>query len=158
MPVNIFGYDQRGGLQTNKKPFMIPEQAFQKLTNAYVFRDRVQKRKGIKFIGRLQRILTSQSLGVTVAGPPNTVTIADIFATLGITGENPQITQGSLVITVAAPDAATFTDLGDGNFSVTGAGVAAGSYVNYITGLVVLQFSALVGGAAITANLNYYKT
>lgn len=155
-PIPIFGYDDQGGLQTNKKPFLIGDKAFQRLENAYAYRDRVRKREGLKFLGRLERILTAQALGMTVAGPPNTITFANIFATLGITGENPQITPGSLVITVGAPDTATFTDNGDGTFTVTGSGVAAGSFINYATGRVVLQFSALVGGATITANINYY--
>lgn len=155
-PINIFGYDNRGGLQTNKKPVWIPEQAFQKLENAYAWRDAVLEREGLKLVGRLRRDLTAQSLGNTVAGPPNTVTIANIFVTIGITGENPEIVPGTLVITVGPPDTATFTDQGDGTFVVTGSGVAAGSFVNYATGQVVLQFTVLVGGAAITADLGYY--
>lgn len=155
-PIPIIGYDNQGGLQKNKKPLMIPDQAFSRLDNAYVFREQVKKREGLRLLGRLQRILTAQNLGVTVAGPPNTVTFADIFVTLGITGENPTLNPGTLVITVGAPDTATFTDNGDGTFTVTGAGVAAGSFINYVTGQVVLQFTVLVGGAAITANLGYF--
>lgn len=155
-PINLIGFDSQGGLKTNKKPFLIPDQAFQRLENAYAFRDRVRKREGVKFLGRLQRTLSGQTLGNTPAGPPNTVTFNDIFTTLGITGENPQIRVGSLVISVGAPDTATFTDQGNGTFAVTGAGVASGSYIDYVTGKVVLQFTGLTGGAAITANFSYY--
>lgn len=154
-PITILGYDTRGGLQTSKKPFLIPEEAFQKLENFYAWRDQVKKREGIKLVGRLQRNLTGESLGMTAAGPPNTFTVANIFVTLGITGENPELVPGSLEIIVSAPDAASFTDIGDGTFLVTGAGVSAGSYVNYATGEVVLNFSALVGGATVTADLSY---
>src|SRR5208337_1573595 len=59
---------------------------------------------------------------------------------------------------VGAPDTATFTDQGNGNFTVTGAGVQVGSFVNYATGKVVLQFTALGGGATITANITYFPT
>ena len=155
-PTILVGYDKQGGLQTYNKPAFIPDNAYQKLENSYVFRNRTKKREGLKFVGRLRRNLTAQSLGNTVAGPPNTVTINNIFTTIGITGENPEIVPGTLVITVGAPDNATFTDQGNGTFTVTGAGVAAGSYVNYASGKVVLQFSALIGGAAITANISYY--
>lgn len=155
-PINIFGYDQ-GGLKTNKKPLYIPDQAFQFLENAYAFRDRVKLREGLKFLGRLQRVLTSQSLGLTVGGPA-TIDFPNIFTTLLITGENPEINPGTLVITVGAPDTASFTDNGDGTFTVTGSGVAAGSFVNYATGHVVLNFTVLIGGAAITANLGYFPS
>lgn len=39
------------GLQTNLKPFMIPDDAFQTLQNAYVFRGRVRKRFGSYYTG-----------------------------------------------------------------------------------------------------------
>lgn len=148
------------GLQTNVKPAMLPDQAWALLQNAYTFRERELKREGRKFLGRLTRILTAQSLGTTPAGPPATVTITDIFATLGLRTTNPQaeFTRGTLVITVGAPDSATFTDNGNGTFTVTGAGVAAGSYINYVTGKAVLQFTALTGGATITAAFSYYPT
>lgn len=154
-PITVVAFDG-GGLQKKNKDFLNPPTAFSRLENAYAWRQEVRKREGLRLLGRLKRILEGESLGNTPAGPPNTVTIADIFTTLGITGENPSIEPGSLVITVAAPDAATFTDQGDGTFAVTGAGVAAGSYVNYATGEVVLQFTALAGGAAITADINYF--
>ena len=143
------------GLEQDKKPFMLPDQAFSALENAYVWRERVKKRDGLQLLGKLRRILTLQGLGVTPAA--NTLTFANIFTTLGIIGENPEIEPGSLIITIVAPDASTFTDQGDGTFSVTGKGLAAGSYINYATGQVVLNFNVvLVGGAAITADLNYY--
>lgn len=147
------------GLQKNKKPFLILDSAFQQLENAYVWRDSTVKRKGIKLIGRLRRSLTSQSLGTTTAG--TTTNIADIFTTLSLRANEPHavIEQESLVITVAAPDTATFTDQGDGTFAVTGAGVAAGSYVNYATGEVNLVFSgASPGGTAITADFAYFPS
>src|ERR1700687_1957079 len=146
------------GFQTNVKPAMLPENAWALLENSYTWRERELKREGRQLLGRLRRVLTAQSLGTTPAGPPATVTFANIFTTLGITQLQAEIEAGSLVITVGAPDTATFTDNGNGTFTVTGAGVAAGSFVNYITGHVVLQFTALVGGAAITANINYFPT
>ena len=57
------------GLQTNLKPFMIPEDAFQQLNNAYVWRGHVRKRFGSELIGDSQ--LTSRlriAIGTTDAG------------------------------------------------------------------------------------------
>jgi hypothetical protein len=39
------------GLQTDLRPWLIPDDAFQELTNAYVFRGRVRKRFGSRFMG-----------------------------------------------------------------------------------------------------------
>src|SRR6185295_12496424 len=50
----------------------------------------------------------------------------------------------------------TFTDNGLGGFTVTGAGVALGSSVNYTTGAVTIVLTASVGGAAILANFSYF--
>ena len=148
------------GLQTNVKPAMLPNQAWSVLENAYTFRERELKREGRLLLGRLRRLLTAQSLGTTTA-LATSMTFADILTTLGLRATQPQaeIEPGSLVITIAAPDASSFTDNGDGTFAVTGLGVAAGSYVDYVTGMVVLKFSApLTGGSAISANLNYFPT
>lgn len=150
------------GLQLNKKPFLIPDKAFSKLENAYVWRDRVVKRQGLKTIGQLRRVFTGSStlsLGNTVA-LQTTYIYANIFAAfvppIGASEPDKSIEPGSLVITIAAPDAATFTDDGSGGFSVTGVGVAAGSSINYATGAVTIVISASVGGAAITADMNYF--
>lgn len=43
------------GLQTDLKPFMIPDEAYAQLTNAYVFRGRVRKRFGSRLMGTDQR-------------------------------------------------------------------------------------------------------
>lgn len=146
------------GLVRNKKPFQLMDDAFQLLENAYIWRDRAKKREGIKFIGRLRRVLTSEALDTTV-GAQTTYNIADVFSTIGITGEaDAQIEPGSLVVTIGAPDNATFTDQGDGTFVVTGVGVLAGSYVNYQTGEINLVISASTGGAAITADFNYFPS
>lgn len=43
------------GLQTDLKPFMVPDEAFTQLNNAYVFRGRVRKRFGSRLMGTDQR-------------------------------------------------------------------------------------------------------
>lgn len=47
-------YNQDGGLQTNVRPFLIAENAFAELNNAYVFRGRVRKRFGSRWFGETQ--------------------------------------------------------------------------------------------------------
>lgn len=145
------------GLQTNVKPAMLPDQAWALLENAYTWRERELKREGRQLLGRLRRTFTDQSLGNT-GSSGTSFTIANIFSTLGFTEPQAELEAGSLVISVASPTLSTFTDNGNGTFTVTGDGVAAGSYVNYITGEVVLKFTAIGGASAVTANVNYFPT
>jgi len=54
MPTDRFfiaPYDQKSGMQTNVKPWLIPDEAFSQLINAYVFRGRVRKRFGSRYFG-----------------------------------------------------------------------------------------------------------
>lgn len=54
MPIDRFfiaPYDKDSGLQNNVKPWLISDEAFSELTNAYIFRGRVRKRFGSKWIG-----------------------------------------------------------------------------------------------------------
>ncbi|HEY5236098.1 MAG TPA: hypothetical protein VIJ14_07970 [Rhabdochlamydiaceae bacterium] len=148
------------GLQTNVQPAMLPDQALAFFQNEYCWRERWVKREGRQLLGRLTRVtfLTPASLGTTPPGV-TTLNFPNIFTTLGIpeTLPGPEFEEGSLVITIGAPDAATFTDLGNGTFSVTGNGLAAGSFINYVTGNLTLNFIApTVGGAAITITFNYF--
>lgn len=154
-PIFITGISQ--GLMENKKPFLLPDQAWSKLENAYCWRERVIKREGLKLLGRLSREVIDGNLGMTAAG--STFTIANIFATLSIPESHAEIALGTLKITVSAPDTSTFMDTSDGNFMVTGKGQAAGSYINYDTGKLVLHFNpALAGGATVTASFIYYPS
>ena len=156
--VLIGGYPS-GGLTQDRKPALLANEAYSELTNAYVWRERTKKRDGEVPMGRLSRVLTMQDLGTTTAAVL-TYTFNTLFSSIsppvGATEPNKSIIPGSLVITIGAPDTATFTDNGNGGFTVTGAGVALGSSINYATGVVVIVLSASTGGAAITAAFNYY--
>lgn len=50
----IAPYDAESGLNTSLRPFLIPDSAFATLTNAYVFRGRVRKRFGSRWLGNDQ--------------------------------------------------------------------------------------------------------
>ena len=62
----IAPFDKDSGLQTNYKPFLIPDEAFAQLTNAYVFRGRVRKRFGSRWMGDSQLLTRFRmSIGTT---------------------------------------------------------------------------------------------
>lgn len=156
--VLIGGYPS-GGLTQDRKPALLANEAYSELQNAYVWRERTKKRDGDVPVGRLSRVLTAQALGNTTNGV-TTYTFNTLFTSIsppvGAGEANKSIKPGTLVITIGAPDTATFTDNGTGGFTVTGAGVALNSSINYATGKVVIVLSAATGGAAITAAFLYY--
>jgi len=156
-PLYIKGFET--GLVQDREEFILPNDAFPILENAFVWRERIKRKQGCKLLGRLERQLTSLSLGNTVA-LQTTYTFANIFASfvppIGAAEPNKEIIPGSVVITIGVPDTATFTDDGQGGFIVTGAGVSLGSNINYATGAVTIVLTVSVGGAAITANISYY--
>jgi hypothetical protein len=92
----IAPYDEKSGLQNNYKPWLIPDEAFSELNNAYVFRGRVRKRFGSRWMGddpllsRFRMSLTPAGLVVTT--PENIVVgqqfsiNADVFTVVSITG------------------------------------------------------------------------
>lgn len=47
----IAPFDNNSGLENDLRPWLIPDQAFSELTNAYVFRGRVRKRFGSRWFG-----------------------------------------------------------------------------------------------------------
>lgn len=154
----IGGYSNGSGLETDKKPFLLPDQAFQTLQNAYVWRDRVKKREGLKFLGRLRRVLTIAAMGNISAVGAGTFSF-NIFTGLGLlaTEPNAQIEPGNITnitITIGAPISQALTDtVGTGVLTITGAGPITSGYINYATGVLTLTFSgaALASAALITA-------
>lgn len=131
MPLDRFligPFNASSGLQNDVKPFLIPDNAFSRLKNAYVWRDRVRKRFGSTYIG--QDALSSRlrvSIGVTADGavPPGT-TVPLSGATPIVTPANGQaFSIGDTIFTVydgfavnptnllrsdGLPDAATFNN------------------------------------------------
>ena len=130
----IAPYDTTSGLQTNVKPWLIPDEAFAELKNAYVFRGRVRKRFGSRWLNNtaLQSRLRF-NVGVTASGARagNVRTIA-VDATLPLkVGQSFSIadTVFTIVSNVAGPQqmlrsdgsaaVATF-DIANGAFNITG--------------------------------------
>ena len=146
--VLIGGYPG-GGLVQDKKPALLPNEAFSDLENAYVFRERTKKRDGEVPMGRLSRLFTSQSLGNSGASPWS----FNIYTLLGITPEtNAEINEGSVIITIAGV-ADPFIDQGNGGLL----SVTPGNHgvINYMTGAVIIVTTAPAGSAA-TITFSYF--
>lgn len=145
----LIGSYPGGGLVQDRKPQLLPNEAFSELANAYVWRERTKKRDGEVPMGRLSRLFSVESLGNSGASPWT----FNIYALLGITPEpNAQINPGSVSISIATlPD--PFVDQGDG--TLTNATPGNSGTINYMTGDVTLITTVGAGNAA-TITFSYF--
>lgn len=162
----ISGY--KSGAVKNKKPFLLTDDAFADLTNAYVYREELRKREGLQLIGRYRRVLDAitlkQSDGLamtytTVGVGTQTFNIFTIYSFTG-TEPNPQVEPASLVITLD-PGGASETILtdaaGTGVLVVTGAApIISSATINYTNGTITAVFTASPGALNVTLTVNYY--
>ena len=88
------------GLVQQREEFLLPDDAYPKLRNAYVWRERIKRKKGCLLLGRLQRNLVTQSLGDTIA----TGVQFNLFTQINLSGTITAITQANPgAVTTTAP-------------------------------------------------------
>lgn len=136
------------GVQKNMKPFMIPEQAFPTLENAFVWRGRIERKAGFENLGRLRRVLTSVNLSAIVAASPATISL---FTQLSISGGTPTLQTGFSIVFGAQ----TLTDIGTGTLTVTGAGPINTATINYSTGILSLTWNTTISTTPVFTG-SYY--
>ena len=159
-PLRITGNET--GLVQSREEFLLPNDAYPILQNAFVWRERILRKKGYQLLGRLRRILTTTSIGNISSGGAGTFTF-NIFTGMGIlaTQPNAEIQPGSvsmpLIIAIGAPISQTLTDItGNGTFVVTGAGFITSAKIDYATGVLSITFSGAAGSSAATITGAYY--
>lgn len=97
-PLKITG--NQTGLVQEREEFILPNDAYPILENAYVWRERILRKKGYVLVGRLQRNLSNQSLGNSIA----TGVAFNIFTLINITGTVTNVTQANPgVVTTGTP-------------------------------------------------------
>ncbi len=139
------------GLERDKPDFLLMNDGLSLIQDAYVWRNRIIRKAGYESLRRLLRILSGESLGNT-SGSPHT---GNIKTTLSLE-TNAEIAQGSVEITVAAPNTETFTEPSTPDGTLVGSGGGTGS-INYVTGAYSITSGAGWGaGQAITIDFEYY--
>lgn len=132
--------DFKKGVVLKEEQFKIPDNAFSRMRNAYPFRDRVLSRKGNRFLGKLRRCLTGESL---TAAPASGTTYNENVKTDLSLESGSSLELSSITITIST--LITVEDDGDGTLSKT-AGTAdldeAASFINYATGEVNIELSS----------------
>ena len=147
--VTIGGFPS-GGLTTDKKPFLLADQAYSKLNNAFVFRERTIKREGLVGMGRLQINVPSASFTTTGTSPFT----FNILTTILVSEPNASIKLGSVVYTISTGPI-VFTDNGMGQLVANVSPLLNFGTINYATGAV--EITTTVGsGAATTLVFSYY--
>lgn len=128
--------NMRVAKETDQDPWLLPDDAFPELFNAYQYRGVIRKKGGTQLFGRLG--VRTQTLAVRAGAP-------QVYA--GVLTTFP-VSVGSLVITDGTT---TFTGNNAGVMVVT-AGVGTAGTINYTTGAYSVQFDALNNGATVTAS------
>jgi hypothetical protein len=67
-PLYIKSYE--AGLVQSRENFLLPNDAYPTLENAYVWRERIRRKQGCELLGRLQRNIDSLAIGNFPAAPP----------------------------------------------------------------------------------------
>lgn len=138
------------GLRKDRTAFVIDNDSFPTLVNAYQWRGRIKRKRGTSFLNRLTRYFNSAS---TTYGSTSSFNLSSGSGNL-LTGFNLQ-TNGNIV-----PSSVTFTVSGNvytdnGSGVLTGAPGGSGT-INYATGAITVS-----GGAAnpvTSASFTYYPT
>lgn len=140
-PLKITGSST--GLVQEREKFLLPDDAYPVLQNAYVWRERILRKTGYQLLGRLQR---SVSATVTLtAGATNLISSLSL-------GSLASISPGTISL-VGGTDGTTYTDsLQNGTLTATG-GTGTGGTINYATGIL-----SIVGGGTetLTGTIGYF--
>lgn len=148
----IAPYDTNSGLQTDVKPWLIPEEAFSELSNAYVFRGRVRKRFGSRWLaddklGTRLRIQVGVTAAGALAGNVRVINadagmptaVGQAFSVLGIffTVVNPAAGPQQMLRSDGLAAPATY-DLATSAFNITGTGAPNGTPVFFYPAFPVM--------------------
>jgi hypothetical protein len=136
------------GLERDLEPWLLPEEAFPTLEDAYVWRSRVRKKPGVSILGRLHLTPTLPEAKANVA--TGAVTYAAVIT-------NTPVSPGTVTIVIGTPAPMTFTD--NGNGTLTSATVVGNfGVINYESGAFTLTFNpALPGGGPFAVNVTAYR-
>ena len=144
------------GIRTDRTAFVIDNDSFPVLLNAYQWRGRIKRKRGTSFLGRLTRNISQMTLTSVGSGTQTIILLfSDPSLNINASQPNASIIPMTLVVTFGT---ATYTDiLGTGILTVTGIGGLNGT-IDYSNGLLNLITSVDFTGVSIILSFLYYST
>jgi len=148
-PLKITGNET--GLVQEREEFLLPDDAYPTLQNAYVWRERIRRKNALELLGRLQRNFIASSLGSSPASATWTFNFyTTVLPNISTITENPTLVPGTIIITDGTD---TFTDQGNGTLKRQDGDVS--STINYSTGAITLH-RTISTAIAFTVTFSYY--
>ena len=129
-PLKITG--MATGLVQDREEFLLPDDAYPTLQNAYVWRERILRKKGYQLLGRLQRSVAVANALTT--GSINLISVLSLETTA-------TIVPGSISL-VGSADGTTYTDPAKNGTLVATGGGGSGGTINYATGVLTITAGA----------------
>src|SRR5260221_10283651 len=145
------------GLRTDRTAFVIDNDSFPTLVNAYQWRGRIKRKRGTRLLGRLKRDLTA----FTEPNPDGSATYSnDLLADFRTNEPNAEIVPGTLnfYLDFGLGNQTLYTDDGQGVVTrVSGPFTISSGSINYATGVLTLNFTSIPGaGVPAQATFSYY--
>lgn len=132
------------GIRTDRTQFVIDNDSFPILQNAYQWRGRIKRKRGTSLLNRLQR-------SVSVNGISLTGETVNLISALSLQS-NSAIVPGTINI-VGGTDGTTYTDPSSNGVLLATGGTGSGGSINYASGLLTITAG---GSQSLTGTISYY--
>ena len=147
----LFITDFKDGVVKKRDQFLLPNDAFSELENAYIWRGRIKKKGGFYSLGLLQRSLVDQALGSATAGEFS----VDIIDHLTLE-DTSRLIPGTITIIVDSGGAneETFLEASTPDGTLVGSTGGTG-IINYQTSNITITSNATWTTEAVIATFRY---
>ncbi len=148
------------GLVQSRQNFLLTEDAYPSLVNAFIFREQIRRKQGVLFLARLQRSLTAASIGEISAVGAGTFIFNIRDGLIGAGSITVAETNAEFVplnLSIVIPAVQTLTDAsGTGQLTITGVGPITAAILSYSTGNLILTFSGVLAPTVSNITGDYY--
>lgn len=156
MPEQLVISNFSTGLIKDRKPYLVNNDAFPTLQNAFVFRGDVRKKRGTFPVDNLRRAVIALSVGSISTSGAGTAVVSLAFPQTGASIVSGEISP--FTIAIGAPISQSLTDsAGTGTLTISGAGPIIAAQINYSSATLHLTFSGAAASSAATFTGSYFS-